>query len=95
MSIISKLWHTCLPPQRTFFLFHLVHLQIFCFTHVGDALSCHPGASVVLSSSATASIVLAAASTATATSSSSSHHEEYGCALLADVTIGLLLMFTC
>jgi hypothetical protein len=35
MSIISKLWHACLPPQRTFFLFHLVHLQIFAARALG------------------------------------------------------------
>jgi hypothetical protein len=43
MSVISKLWRTCLPPQRTFFLFHLVHLQIFA-ARVGDALSGKEGA---------------------------------------------------
>jgi hypothetical protein len=35
MSVISKLWRACLPPQRTFFLFHLVHLQIFAARALG------------------------------------------------------------
>jgi hypothetical protein len=35
MSVISKLWRACLPPQRTFFFFHLVHLQIFAARALG------------------------------------------------------------
>jgi hypothetical protein len=38
MSVISKLWRACLPPQRTFFLFHLVHLQIFAARALGMLL---------------------------------------------------------
>jgi hypothetical protein len=38
MSVISKLWRACLPPQRTFFLFYLVHLQIFAARALGMLL---------------------------------------------------------
>jgi hypothetical protein len=38
MSVISKLWRACLPPQRTFFLFHLVHLQSFAARALGMLL---------------------------------------------------------
>jgi hypothetical protein len=45
MSVISKLWRACLPPQRTFFLFHLVHLQIFAARVLGMLLCCVTGCS--------------------------------------------------
>jgi hypothetical protein len=38
MSVISKLWRACLPKQRTFFLFHFVHLQIFAARALGMLL---------------------------------------------------------
>jgi hypothetical protein len=82
------------------------HIVTKCSTET--SLSHHPGTSVVLSSSAAMSAMLTGASAMTATSSSSSHGEECSyeeCALpmlwlvfsgrVANVTIGLLWMFTC